>query len=108
MRTLRFIVEGQIVRRDSECNFDDIIMGTERYLKAEFSFSPEWRNFVKVAGFLTSGREECPPQLLKDGKTCIIPTEALKSPAFSIFIVGKNKMKQKLTTNQVTVNQDWR
>ena len=106
MRILRFKIDGQIISKDTNCNFDNIVPGTTGYLKAEFSFSTEWNGFTKVAAFYSNGRE-CPEEVLKDGKSGIIPTEALVGRRFSIKIVGMNKKtKTKITTNTVEVVQN--
>lgn len=106
MRTLRFIVDGQIIKPDPSCNFDDLIPGTEKYLQAEFIFSPEWRGFVKVAIFFSAlGKEYEPAMVLKDGKTCMIPAEALMKRIFKIRVVGK-KDDSKIVTNKVVINQN--
>lgn len=104
MRTLRFIVEGQIIKEDPSCDFSNLIPGTAGYLKAEFIFSKEWDDMVKVAAFWRNGHE-CPAQILKDGLSCIIPQEALTSRLFKIMILGKNK-QTKLTTNKIEVVQN--
>lgn len=105
MRTLKFIVDGQIISRDPNCDFSDLVPGTEGYLRAEFSFSPEWRGCAKVAGFYSVMGNEYPPQVLTDGKSCIIPAEALARQTFRINVIGKNG-EMKLTTNRVSVYQD--
>lgn len=105
MRTLRFIVDKQIIKRDPNCDFNDLIPGTEGYLKAEFSFSSEWKDCVKVAAFWSAMGKEYPPQLLKDGKTCMIPAEALVKKTFKVQVIGKRE-GFKLTTNKVVVNQN--
>ena len=105
MRTLRFIVEGQIIKQDPNCDFTNLIPGTEGYLQAEFSFSPEWRNCVKVAAFWSPVGKEYPPQVLEDGRTCIIPIEALERKVFKVGVIGKNQTL-KLTTNKVAVIQN--
>lgn len=105
IRILKFIVDGQIIKQDPSCDFAGLIPGTEGYLEAEFSFSPEWRGAIKVAEFWR-GVKECPPQLLKDGETCIIPAEALKGKRFGIRIVGKSKDIPRLATGRVEVRQD--
>lgn len=105
MRTLRFIVDKQIIKPDPNCDFSGLIPGTEGYLQAEFSFSVDWRDCVKVAAFSTRLGKECEPQILKDGKTCMIPAEALKRSAFGIQIIGK-KEKLKMTTNKIIVCQN--
>ena len=54
MRTLKFIVEDQIIRPDPNCDFSGLVPGTKGYLKAEFAFSKAWDEYVKVAGFSVS------------------------------------------------------
>lgn len=105
MRVLRFIVTGQIIKQDPDCDFSGLVPGTEGYLKAEFRFSQEWSGLTKVAAFYGSNRKEYPPQLLEDGISCIIPTEALKKYAFKISLIGKGP-GIKLVTNKVAVTQD--
>lgn len=104
MRTLKFIVDRQIIKKDPDCDFDYLIPGSEGYLRAEFSFSPEWDGAVKVAGFFRNDGE-CPPQILEDGKSCIIPAEALAVKRFEIFVIGKND-DLKLKTNKVEICQN--
>ena len=104
MRTLRFIVDRQIIKQDPECDFNNIVPGTVEYLKAEFSFSSEWDNTIKVAAFYRNGHE-CTPQVLKDGRSCIIPEEALINRRFEIMLIGKNK-KLKIITNKIEVIQN--
>lgn len=105
MRTLKFIVDGQIIRQDPECDFSDLVPGSEGYLQAEFSFSPEWSGCTKIAAFWTVFGEELPPQILKDGKTCMIPAEALERKIFKVQVMGK-KNSYKIVTNKVEVKQD--
>lgn len=105
MRTLKFIVDKQIIKRDPNCNFDDLVPGSEGYLQAEFTFSPEWNSCVKVVAFWSVMGKEYPPQKLEDGKTCMIPAEALKKQQFKVQVVGMKK-GFKLKTNKVTVSQN--
>ena len=106
MRTLKFIIDKQIIKQDPECDFSDIVPGTKGYLIAEFSFSHEWNNTIRVAEFW-SNNKECTPQLLYKGKSCIIPAEALLSKRFSIRIIGKNK-DLIIKTNKVEICQNGR
>ena len=106
MRVLKFIVNGQSIKKDPKCDFSGLVPGTDGYLKAEISFSSEWDGYVKAAGFYSMLGEEYRSYVLADGKTCKIPAEALKRRAFKIKIVGKRKDGPKLTTNKVTVSQN--
>lgn len=106
MRTLKFIVDGQSLKTDPDCDFSGLVPGTSGYLRAEFLFSSEWDNCAKVVGFVQKpGGFECAPQLLRDGKSCLIPDDALTTKRFEIFVLGRDKSKKKLTTNKVTVTQ---
>ena len=105
MRTLRFIVEGQLIKQDPNCDFTGLIPGTEGYLNAEFTFSPEWTGCVKVASFYSAMGDEFPPQILMDGKSCKIPARALKNRVFKIKMLGKRN-NYKIQTNKVEVNQN--
>ena len=105
MRTLNFIVTSQTIKRDPNCDFSGLVPGSEEYLQARFSFSPEWDGCIKVAGFYSMMGREYEPQVLKGGTTCLIPAEALKKKSFKIQIIGK-KGTSKLTTNKVVVKQD--
>lgn len=105
MRTLRFIVEDQILKIDSTCDFSNLVPGTENYLRAEFIFPKEWNSYVKIAAFFSPLGTEYAPQILKDGRSCIIPAEALVRRKFKIQVYGKNNDGQ-IKTNKLTVCQN--
>ena len=104
MRTLRFLVDDQKITQDPMCDFSGLVSGTEEYLKAEFSFSKEWDGFLKVAAFWSMGKEH-EPQILRDGRTCTIPANALKWPTFEIGVIGK-KNGCKIKTGRVKITQE--
>lgn len=104
MRTLSFIVDDQIIKKDPNCDFIGLIPGTEGYLQAEFSFSPQWDGCTKVAAFWSVMGHEYPPKKLDNGKTCLIPAEALQKKTFGIQIIGK-KQDFRLTTNKLFITQ---
>jgi hypothetical protein len=105
MRTLKFIVNQQTITQDPKCDFSGLIPGTEDYLQAEFIFSSEWSGCRKVAGFYSVMGTEFEPKLLADGKTCKIPSEALKRKTFKVKVFGKRD-KMRLETNKVAVCQN--
>lgn len=105
MRTLKFIVNNQTITQDPNCDFSNLVPGTEGYLKAEFFFSTEWAGRVKAASFYSMMGTEYEPQILKDGKSCIIPAEALKRRIFKLQIFGKQG-DSTIKTNRITVKQD--
>lgn len=105
MRTLKFIVDGQVIKQDPNCDFDNLIPGTTGYLRAEFSFSPEWNNRTKIASFWSRLGKEYKPQILSDGKSCLIPDEALEKRVFKVQILGR-KNEDIIKTNKVSVCQN--
>lgn len=106
MRSLRFIVEGQMLKPDPKCDFENLVPGTEGYLKAEFVFlSSEWANTVKIVSFFSAMGKEYQPQILKNGKSCIIPKEALTKRVFKIRVTGTSE-SQTITTNKVAIRQN--
>ena len=105
LRTLKFVVDKQILEKDPNCDFSGLIPGTEQYLRAEFIFSKEWNDCVKVASFSSNMGTEYPPQVLEDGISCLIPAEALKTQKFKVSVIGKCG-DFKLTTNKVTICQN--
>lgn len=102
MRTLKFIVEGQSIKQDPSCNFSGIVPGTKGYLKAEFSFSKDWKDCRKAAVFELL-RNEYPAPIV--GNTCEIPAEALTWKSFSVKVVGERD-GYRITTNRVEVKQN--
>lgn len=106
MRFLKFTVNGQIIERDPNCDFSNLVPGSEGYLTAEFKFSKEWDGCAKVAAFYSVLGHEYPPKILEDGRTCLIPVEAASNRVFKIKVIGKRADGFKLTTNRVEVNQN--
>ena len=104
MKTLKFIVDGQSITLDPECDINSLVPGTDGYVKAKFTFSREWNQCVKVAAFYSNLGAEYPPQALKYGEVCDIPPEALKKSIFKVKVFGKKK-DYTICTNKVTVRQ---
>lgn len=106
MRTLRFVVDGQIIMQDPGCDFTNLVPGSNNYLQAEFLFSKDWDGYVRVAEFGSALGKEYEPQMLEDGKTCMIPAEALMKRVFKVRIIGKNTAGSYIRTNKVEVIQN--
>lgn len=101
MRTLKFNVNDQILKKDDFCDFSNLVAGTEGYLEASFIFSNNWNGCKKAAVFLSSGKDY--PIPIIDNK-CDIPKEALKDYYFKMYIVGE-KDGYRLITNTIRINQ---
>lgn len=102
-RILRFIVDGLSIQPDPNCDFTNLVQGTDGYLKAEFVCNDEWSGLVKVASFYDGVNEYAVK--LEDGKSCMIPYEATKRFAFGVRLVGKNS-KRRIGTNKAIVVQN--
>lgn len=102
MRTLKFTVNAQCINKDSDCDFTNIVAGTQNYLQAYFTFSPEWHDCIKVASFWRGEKEHA--VLIKDG-TCNIPPEALTGRTFRVSVIGQ-RGDYRITTNRILVRQE--
>lgn len=104
MRTLRFIVNGNVLTQDPSCDFSGMFPGATNRLEAAFTFSKEWQNCVKVVAFKSLLGKEYNPRIINDKETCEISPEALSLPAFKIQVLGKSRTTN-LTTNELTIYQ---
>lgn len=103
MRILKFLVNGQKIECDPSCDFSGIVKGTSGYLKALFSFSPEWNGCKVAASFWRMEKEY--PVLLKNG-ICEIPAEALTWNYFDVSVTGiKNDGNYVITSGKITIPQ---
>lgn len=100
-RILKFIVEGQVIRKDPTCSFENIFSGTAGYLYAQFTFSDEWLGCKKAASFYRQSSEYAVPII---NNQCEIPAEALINREWSVSVTGmKNNFK--ITTGKDKVMQ---
>lgn len=104
MRTLKFIVSNDSIIQDPECDFEGLFPGKNDEIQADFTFSPEWKNRVKVASFWSILDKEYPPQVLNNENVCEIPKEALARPVFKMQILGKYRGRI-FQTNPITIYQ---
>lgn len=104
MRVLKFIVDGQTIKQDPDCDFSGLVPGSDGYLQAEFAFSSEWDGRSVVAAFYSPLGVEYAPQVVDCGR-CSIPKEALARRSFKIKLLGKSK-NGTIKTNRVVVHQN--
>ena len=101
MRVLKFIVNGQNIERDPECDFSNIASGSRGYLYAQFQFSDEWRGCKILAEFHCRGKVHRVP-LLKP--MCRIPDGALIGNRVGVSLVGQHE-DYRIPTNRVYFTQ---
>lgn len=108
MRILRFIVDNESIKQDPSCDFSGLFPGKNPDVRAEFIFSSEWENAVKVAAFWSMLDTEYEPQVVRDDK-CNIPKDALNRASFKIQLLGKKYEPAlgtiTLSTNRLTIRQ---
>ena len=104
MRTLRFLVDGETIKPDPTCDFTNLFLDKKSGICAEFAFSSEWNDKIKVAAFWSMLDKEYEPQVLDDKNSCVIPSDALKRASFKIQVLGL-RGSEKLTTNKLTILQ---
>ena len=105
MKTLKFIVKENTITLDPSYNAESLIPGTRNQLQAEFVFSSDWNNCTKVAAFYSNLGREFEPRVLKNGKVCDIPAEALEKSIFKVKVLGQKNGQPPFSTNKVTVYQ---
>lgn len=57
MRELLFNISGQKLEKNENCNFDDIVMNSNNYLKLLFDFDASWKGSRKAIK-LTNGKDK--------------------------------------------------
>ena len=102
MRLLKFNVNAQRIQKDPDCDFDNLVAGTEGYLRAQFTFSQEWQDCLIVASFWRGKNEHA---VLVENGECEIPPEALVGATFHISLIGQRGDYQ-ITTNKTIVRQE--
>lgn len=104
MRTLKFLVNGEAIRQDPSCDFGGLFLDKNSEICAEFIFSSEWDDKIKVAAFWSMLDKEYEPQPLDSKNMCVIPKEALVRASFKIQVLGVSG-SNRLTTNKLAILQ---
>lgn len=86
MKKMIFNVDGSNIERACVSS-DDIVMGDA--VRLFFNFSSEWDTVAKVVKF-TRGDVELTPRVLRNGNTCVIPSEVMDGTYFRMCIIGRS------------------
>lgn len=103
MRTLKFEVNGQSIKKKTDCDFSGLVAGSVGYLRAKFLFSVEWHGCKKAASFWLGDQEHA--VLLDELDSCMIPPEVLTGEQFKVSVTGVKSL-YKITTNKTKVRQE--
>lgn len=101
MRVLKFLVNGQFLQKDPNCDFSGIIRESIGYLVAEFSFDSAWEGCTIAASFWHFGEEHA---ALVQNNRCMIPDEALRGFSVGVTLRGVKK-GYSISTNRVMFEQ---
>lgn len=101
MQELRFIVKGQMIKKDPNSPFSKMVAGTSNYYVAAFDMDSAWTGYNCLAKFKTNAGEEFIP--IRSGQA-VIPDSVLKHKTFEVSVIGKNGTSM-LTTNSNRVIQ---
>lgn len=102
MRLLTFNVDAQHIYKDPDCDFTKIVAGSRNYLRAHFTFSPEWQDCIKVASFWRGSKEYA---VLLENDECNIDPDALTGITFGVTVTGQ-RGDYRITTNRILVRQE--
>lgn len=105
MRNLRFVVNGQEIKKSPDCDFSGLVSGTKGYLKAVFALSSDFNGCGVVAIFNSIKSGEKAVTLPIGKNECMIPDEVLTGSEFSVRLIGAKKDFQ-ITTNKCVVEQE--
>lgn len=107
MRILRFIVDDQTLTPDPNCDgFDKLVFGGGD-IRLDFYFTKEWRDRIKIAAFYSPLGKEYDGQVIKDGRSCMVPAEALLRREFKVQIYGRDtRSTTPYKTNKLTIRQN--
>ena len=103
MRTLKFNVEGQSLKKDPACDFSGIVKGSKGYLQCSFSFSREWAG-CKVAASFLSYDKEIDAAAVAHG-VCQIPDGITDFRRFGVSLAGV-KDGYRITTSKIWIEQE--
>ena len=84
-RVLSFVVEGQTIKKDEQCDFTGLVSGTKGFYEAKFSFDRSWKVYQKIAVFRTIATKKY--VLINDG-SCMIPDEITDGLTYYVSVVG--------------------
>lgn len=103
MRTLKFIVDEQSLRKDPNCDFSGVVKGSKGYLQCSFSFSKEWTG-CKVAASFWKYDKEIDAVAVVHG-VCRIPDGVTDSRRFGVSLTGV-KDGYRITTSKIWIEQE--
>lgn len=104
MRKLEFKIEGQVLKKDPDCDFSMIVRGSRGYLQCSFSFDENWNGCTKVVHFYTDDGKSTFIKLV--GDTCMVPDDVLDNAVISLNAIGVDSTRDyKITSTMEDIKQ---
>ena len=101
MRDLEFIINGQMIKKDPACSFNNIVAGSSNFYNAKFNFGYDWDGFACVAAFEANGKIQYVP--IKNNQ-CLVPNTVINEREYLISVIGM-KGATMINTNKVKITQ---
>lgn len=101
MKTLRFLVKGQMIKKDPAFPFYKMVAGSSNYYKAKFTMDASWTGYSCLAHFEADGYEKYVPII--DGEAAF-PDEIMQYKKFFVSVIGR-KGDSTLLTNKNRIIQ---
>ena len=103
MRTLQFIVDGQNLIKDPNCDFENIVKGSHNYLSCWFSLSRDWSGCKVAVSFLKNEKEI--DAVMLENYCCMVPNKVSELQSFYIKLVGVRKDGYKIVSKKCYIRQ---
>ena len=103
MRTLKFLVDDQSLKKDPTCNYSGIVKGSKGYLQCNFFLSKAWDGCKIAASFWNYDKEIDAAAVIHG--VCQIPDGATVHRKFGISLIGV-KDGYRITTNKIWIEQE--
>lgn len=101
MRELHFDVTGQLLRRNKQCDFENIVRGSDNYLCLVFHFDNDWKETKRVISFYDVDGKQT-NEIIQDKVT--VPVDVTHGSMFYFELTGKSN-KTRITTNRMYIEQ---
>ena len=92
-----------MLKKDPSCSFRRLMMGTQNWYRAVFSFDENWNGFAIVAEF--QANNEDPIYMPVNHNICMIPNYLSNYNQYSLRLIGQ-KNSSRIVTNNVKITQN--
>lgn len=102
MRDIILNLSEQTLSKIGSCDYNNIVRGSNNYLRIVLKTDIQWNNMVKVITVRTLGGIEY--NTIYELTGVLLPKEVTKNSYFEVLVTGKNG-NQLVKTNSVIINQ---